>query len=63
MIRYYKCPKCGEVKYWHGSMSDPILETCPECKSEPVTQKLDLNFKLNGSDWYSPDAGKMNNGG
>lgn len=60
MLRTYTCTECGDFEDYRKDSE--ILTECPKC-GEKITQVLGLNFKLNGDGWYSPDAGRMNNGG
>jgi putative FmdB family regulatory protein len=55
MIRYYKCPTCGEFDDYRKDAK--ILQECPKC-GNTIKQILGGNFKLSGSGFYSTDNKK-----
>jgi putative FmdB family regulatory protein len=55
-IYAYRCTSCGFEKDVMQKVSDPLLTTCPECKSETFAKQLTApGFQLKGSGWYATD--------
>jgi putative FmdB family regulatory protein len=52
MIRYYRCPECGEFDDYRKDTE--ILKKCPKCDSM-VNQILGGNFRLNCQGFYATD--------
>jgi len=52
MLRYYSCPKCGDIRDFRKDTK--IISNCPTCKSK-IKQQYNCNFKLVGSGFYSTD--------
>ncbi len=55
-IYEYQCQACDHKLEALQKVSDPLLETCPECE-EKALRKLVSNvaFRLAGSGWYETD--------
>ena len=55
-IYAYRCTDCGFEKDVMRKVSDPLLTTCPECKTENFTKQLTApGFQLKGNGWYATD--------
>jgi putative FmdB family regulatory protein len=55
-IYAYRCTDCGFEKDVMRKVSDPLLTTCPECKTEHFAKQLTApGFQLKGSGWYATD--------
>lgn len=55
-IYEYRCESCGFQKEHLQKMSDPVLDTCPNCgKGSYVKQLSAAGFQLKGSGWYATD--------
>jgi putative FmdB family regulatory protein len=55
-IYAYRCTDCGFEKEVMRKVSDPLLTTCPECKTENFAKQLTApGFHLKGSGWYATD--------
>ena len=55
-IYAYRCTECGFEKDVMRKVSDPLLTTCPECKTENFVKQLTApGFQLKGSGWYATD--------
>ncbi len=55
-IYAYRCTDCGFEKDVMQKISDPLLTTCPECKTENFAKQLTApGFQLKGSGWYATD--------
>ena len=55
-IYAYRCTECGFEKDVMRKVSDPLLTTCPECKTENFAKQLTApGFQLKGSGWYATD--------
>ena len=55
-IYAYRCTDCGFEKEVMRKVSDPLLTTCPECKTENFAKQLTApGFQLKGSGWYATD--------
>ena len=60
-IYAYRCSACGFEKDHLQKLSDPVLTTCPECRSESYAKQLTAaGFQLKGNGWYATD---FKNGG
>lgn len=58
-IYEYECKKCNKIIEHIQKMSDPNLETCPECGGEVQKLISHSSFHLKGNGWYVTDyAGK-----
>jgi len=55
-IYEYRCGSCGFQKDHLQKISDPVLNTCPECGQESYAKLLSAaGFQLKGSGWYATD--------
>jgi putative FmdB family regulatory protein len=55
-IYAYRCTDCGFEKDVMRKVSDPLLTTCPECKTENFAKQLTApGFQLKGNGWYATD--------
>lgn len=55
-IYEYRCGSCGFQKDHLQKISDPVLNTCPECGQESYSKLLSAaGFQLKGSGWYATD--------
>jgi len=55
-IYAYRCTDCGFEKDVMRKVSDPLLTTCPECRTENFAKQLTApGFQLKGSGWYATD--------
>jgi len=55
-IYAYRCTHCGFEKDVMQKISDPLLTSCPECKTENFAKQLTApGFHLKGSGWYATD--------
>lgn len=55
-IYEYRCSSCGFQKEFLRKVSDPALNTCPECKKQTFAKMLTAaGFQLKGSGWYATD--------
>jgi putative FmdB family regulatory protein len=55
-IYAYRCTSCGFEKDVMQKISDPLLTSCPECKTESFAKQLTApGFQLKGSGWYATD--------
>ena len=55
-IYAYRCDSCGFEKDHLQKLSDPVLDTCPECgQSSYHKQVTAAGFQLKGSGWYATD--------
>ena len=63
-IYAYKCESCGFAKDVLQKMSDPLLQTCPQCaKATFRKQVTSAGFQLKGAGWYVTDFKGGNNAG
>ena len=55
-IYAYRCNACGFEKDHLQKLSDPVLDTCPEC-TQATYEKLvtAAGFQLKGQGWYATD--------
>lgn len=52
----YRCESCGFEKDHLQKLSDPPLESCPECGSHAYKKQLTAaGFQLKGNGWYATD--------
>jgi len=55
-IYAYRCTSCGFEKDVMQKISDPLLTSCPECKTDSFAKQLTApGFQLKGSGWYATD--------
>jgi len=55
-IYAYKCESCGFAKDVLQKMSDPILDTCPQCAQATFKKQVtSAGFQLKGAGWYVTD--------
>jgi len=55
-IYEYRCSSCGFQKEFLRKVSDPALNTCPECKKQTFAKMLTAaGFQLKGNGWYATD--------
>ena len=55
-IYAYRCASCGFEKDHLQKLSDPALDTCPECGQADYHKQLTAaGFQLKGSGWYATD--------
>ena len=55
-IYAYRCTDCGFEKDVMRKVSDPLLTTCPECRTENFAKQLTApGFQLKGNGWYATD--------
>jgi putative FmdB family regulatory protein len=63
-IYAYKCESCGFAKDVLQKMSDPTLETCPQCAQATFRKQVtSAGFQLKGAGWYVTDFKGGNNAG
>ncbi|MFT3849166.1 MAG: zinc ribbon domain-containing protein [Propionivibrio sp.] len=55
-IYAYRCNACGFEKDHLQKLSDPVLNTCPECNRESYQKQVTAaGFQLKGNGWYATD--------
>lgn len=55
-IYAYRCASCGFEKDHLQKLSDPVLNTCPECSQETYHKQVTAaGFQLKGNGWYATD--------
>jgi len=55
-IYAYRCNSCGFEKDHLQKLSDPMLDTCPECGAASYAKQVTAaGFQLKGSGWYATD--------
>ena len=55
-IYAYRCSSCGFEKDHLQKLSDPVLNTCPECLQETYNKQVTAaGFQLKGNGWYATD--------
>ncbi len=55
-IYVYRCNACGFEKDHLQKLSDPVLNTCPECNQESYLKQVTAaGFQLKGNGWYATD--------
>ena len=63
-IYAYRCESCGHAKDVLQKISDPLLSTCPSCKTESFRKQITAaGFQLKGSGWYVTDFKGGSSGG
>lgn len=58
----YQCKACGRIEEAFQKISEPPLETCPECKGTLKKLISQSSFHLKGSGWYVTDYGGAKSG-
>ncbi len=58
----YQCKACGHIEEAFQKISEPPLETCPECKGNLKKLISQSSFHLKGSGWYVTDYGGSKSG-
>jgi len=62
-IYAYRCVSCGFEKDHLQKLSDPVLNTCPECALETYHKQVTAaGFQLKGSGWYATDFKESSSG-
>ena len=55
-IYAYRCDACGFQKDHLQKLSDPVLDTCPECGAASYAKQVTAaGFQLKGNGWYATD--------
>ncbi len=55
-IYAYRCADCGHAQDFLQKMSDPLIDTCPNCGSKNFKKQLTAaGFQLKGGGWYVTD--------
>jgi putative FmdB family regulatory protein len=55
-IYEYRCTSCGHELEALQKISEPVLTTCPSCRSESLAKQVSAaGFQLKGSGWYATD--------
>jgi len=55
-IYAYRCDDCGHAQDFLQKMSDPLIDTCPQCGSKNFKKQLTAaGFQLKGGGWYVTD--------
>ncbi len=55
-IYAYKCEACGHAQDILRKISDPPLDTCPQCGAQAFSKQVTAaGFQLKGSGWYVTD--------
>jgi putative FmdB family regulatory protein len=55
-IYAYRCEDCGHPQDFLQKMSDPLIDTCPNCGSKNFKKQLTAaGFQLKGGGWYVTD--------
>ena len=58
----YQCEACGQIEEAFQKISEPPLETCPQCKGGLKKLISQSSFHLKGSGWYVTDYGGAKSG-
>lgn len=58
----YQCKECGHVEEAFQKISEPPLDTCPQCKGRLKKLISQSSFHLKGSGWYVTDYGGAKSG-
>jgi len=58
----YQCKECGHIEEAFQKISEPPLETCPQCKGHLKKLISQSSFHLKGSGWYVTDYGGAKSG-
>jgi putative FmdB family regulatory protein len=53
----YQCKECGHLEEAFQKISEPPLETCPQCRGGLKKLISQSSFHLKGSGWYVTDYG------
>jgi len=59
----YQCTVCGQVEEAFQKISEPPLESCPQCQGHLKKIISQSTFHLKGSGWYVTDYGGKKAGG
>ena len=55
-IYAYRCEDCGHPQDFLQKISDPLIDTCPQCGSKNFRKQLTAaGFQLKGGGWYVTD--------
>lgn len=55
-IYAYRCEDCGHAQDFLQKISDPLIDTCPNCGSKNFRKQLTAaGFQLKGGGWYVTD--------
>ena len=55
-IYAYRCEDCGHAQDFLQKISDPLIDTCPQCGSKNFRKQLTAaGFQLKGGGWYVTD--------
>jgi len=55
-IYAYRCEDCGHPQDFLQKISDPLIDTCPQCGSKNFKKQLTAaGFQLKGGGWYVTD--------
>jgi putative FmdB family regulatory protein len=55
-IYAYRCEDCGHAQDFLQKMSDPLIDTCPNCGSKNFRKQVTAaGFQLKGGGWYVTD--------
>ncbi|MFN0159966.1 MAG: FmdB family zinc ribbon protein [Burkholderiales bacterium] len=55
-IYAYACEDCGHAQDFLQKISDPLIDTCPNCASKNFRKQLTAaGFQLKGGGWYVTD--------
>ncbi len=58
-IYEYRCGNCGHELEAMQKMSDPVLESCPDCGHDALRRLISApSFRLKGGGWYETDFKK-----
>ncbi len=58
----YQCKECGRIEEAFQKISEPPLESCPQCKGSLKKIISQSTFHLKGSGWYVTDYGGAKTG-
>ena len=58
----YQCSECGQIEEAFQKISDPPLDTCPNCNGRLKKLISQSSFHLKGSGWYVTDYGGSKSG-
>ncbi|HEY4370853.1 MAG TPA: FmdB family zinc ribbon protein, partial [Burkholderiales bacterium] len=55
-IYAYRCEDCGHAQDFLQKISDPLIDTCPNCGSKNFRKQVTAaGFQLKGGGWYVTD--------
>lgn len=55
-IYAYRCEDCGHAQDFLQKISDPLIDTCPQCGSKNFRKQVTAaGFQLKGGGWYVTD--------